>query len=50
MTVKDLPEESNMFKERLEFEETKDESDDPFDPAKIAEPTKPEDVLIHVEL
>jgi hypothetical protein len=50
MLVKDLPEEPNMFKEKLESETTKDESNEIFIPAKLAEPTSPEDVLIHVEL
>jgi hypothetical protein len=46
----DIPELNNMWKERVEADETIDETDDPFVPAKIAEPTRPEDVLIHVEL
>ncbi len=38
------------WKEKKAVEETADETDDPFIPAKLAEPTDPKDVLIHVEL
>ena len=50
MLVKDLPEEQNMWKEKVEVEQTEDQTDDPFIPAKLAEPTRPEDILIHIEL
>ena len=46
----ELPEEQNMWKEKVEVEETEDQTRDPFIPAKLAEPSKPEDVLVRIEL
>ena len=46
--MKDLPEESEMFKERLATLETKDETTDPFVPAR--ETKMGEDYLVRVEL
>lgn len=46
----DLPEENEMFKEKLALEYTEDQSDALFEPAKLTEPTRPEDLLIHIEL
>ena len=48
--MKDLPEESNMFKEKLEFEETEDQSADPFIPAKLATHEPDEKVLVKITL
>jgi hypothetical protein len=48
--MKDLPEEEKMWKEKQASEETKDESDDPFIPARLAEPTKEEDILVRIIL
>jgi hypothetical protein len=45
-----LPEELNMWKEKVEVEETEDQTRDPFVPAKLATPSKPEDVLVRIEL
>jgi hypothetical protein len=45
----DLPEEPNMFKEKLELERTKDESDDPFEPAKLTK-MNPSEALAYFEL
>jgi len=50
MLVKDLPEEKALWKEKVELEETKDETNDTFIPAKLAEPTKPDEVYFHFEL
>ncbi len=46
----ELPEEQNMWEEKVEVEETEDQTRDPFVPAKLAEPSKPEDVLVRIEL
>jgi len=46
----DLPEEQNMWKEREELEETKDESTDPFIPAKLATHEPDEQVLVKITL
>jgi hypothetical protein len=46
----ELPEEQNMWKEKVESDETEDQTRDPFVPAKLAEPSSPEDVLVRIEL
>lgn len=46
--MKDLPEEKEMFKERLEALVTKDESATDFEPAR--ETKMGDDVLVHVQL
>ena len=46
----DLPEEKSMWKEKVELEETEDQTRDTFIPAKLAEPSRPEDFLIYIEL
>jgi hypothetical protein len=46
---KDLPEEEKMWKEKLALEETKDESEDPFVPAKESK-MDADNALVHVEL
>ncbi len=45
-----IPELENMWREKELLDETIEETNDPFIPAKLAEPTAPEDVLIHIEL
>lgn len=50
MLVKDLPEEKSMFTEKLELEETKDESDEVFIPAKLATHEPDEQVLVKITL
>jgi hypothetical protein len=50
MLVKDLPEEKALWKEKLELEETRDETDDTFIPAKLAPESKPDEVYFHFEL
>jgi len=49
MLVKDLPEEQNMWKEKVESEETEDQTRDLFIPAKETE-MNPEEALVHIEL
>lgn len=39
-----------QWKEKKALEETKDESDDPFIPAKLAEPSREEDILVRIIL
>ena len=46
----ELPEERKMWEERMALEQTEDQSDDPFIPAKEVKPTPEEDLLIRVEL
>jgi hypothetical protein len=46
----EIPELENMWKEREELEETKDESDDPFIPAKLATHEPDEKVLVKITL
>lgn len=46
----ELPEEKGMWKEKQELENTKEDTDDIFIPAKIAEPCCEEEILIHIEL
>ena len=45
-----LPEEDNLWREKIEQETTEDQSGDPFVPAKLAEPTPEDEVLIRVIL
>jgi hypothetical protein len=47
--MKDLPEEIDLWKEKIELENAEDESDDPFIPAQLAEPDD-RPPLIHVDL
>jgi hypothetical protein len=46
----ELPEEKKMFEERLEQDTTKDESADPFIPAKIATHEPDEEILVKIIL
>jgi hypothetical protein len=45
----DIPEELNMWKEKQALEETKDETQDPFVPAKLAVMDK-ENAKVYIEL
>jgi len=45
-----LPEEDNLWKEKIEQETTEDQSDELFVPARLAEPTPEDAVLIRVIL
>jgi len=47
--LQELPEEKMMFKEKLELEQTEDQSDDPFVPAKLTKMDK-EGAYVYVEL
>jgi uncharacterized membrane protein len=49
MQMSDLPEEQNMFKERLEVEETEDQTKDPFIPARECK-FDPANAVVHIEL
>lgn len=49
MEMTDIPELENMWKEKQELEVTKDETDDPFIPAKLAEKDD-RPPLIHIDL
>lgn len=44
-----IPELDSMWKEKVEVEETKDETEDPFVPAK-EDKMNPENALVYVEL
>jgi hypothetical protein len=39
--MNELPEENSMWKEKVESDETEDQTRDPFVPAKLAEPFDP---------